>query len=67
MAAAAEKYSGVVSISDVLNVAAVPTGSVAKILEEVFHSDEGADDADLDNDDGWIDLGTENPKDKQRI
>lgn len=43
------------------------TGHVARIFEGVYHAKGGVDDKDLDEEDGWIDLGPENPKKKEVI
>lgn len=65
LAAAAEKHSGVVDITEYFN--ATPKGKVARILDGVYHSEGGADDADLDEADGWLDLGPEDPNEKREV
>lgn len=65
LAAAAEKHSGAVDIPEYLK--ATPEGKVARILDGVYHSEGGADDADLDEDDGWLDLGPEDPNEKRKV
>lgn len=35
-------------------------------MEGVYHSDGGSNDADLDDEDGWIDLGPEDADDKSK-
>ncbi len=34
-------------------------GRISRVLEGVHHADGGADDAGLDDNDGWLDLGPE--------
>ncbi len=34
-------------------------GRISRVLGGVYHADVGADDADLDENDGWLDLGPE--------
>jgi len=69
LAAAAEKYSGTVDVAALLDEtdAAAQVSKVSRILEGVFHADGGADDADLDENDGWLDLGPEDPIEKRKI
>ena len=68
LAAAAEKHAGVVDVSALVGTdpANAPSGRVARILEGVYHADGGADDADLDEEDGWLDLGPEDPLEKEK-
>lgn len=61
LAATADKHGGVVDVSSMLD-APLPDeqpGRIARVLEGVFHTDVGAEDADLDDNDGWLDLGPE--------
>ena len=69
LAAAAEKHSGAVDVSTLFATAPEhsPSGKVARILEGVYHADGGADDADLDEDDGWLDMGPEDPSEKEEV
>ena len=69
LAAAAERHSGVVDVSTFFGTGSdhSPSGKVARILEGVFHADGGADDADLDEDDGWLDMGPEDPSEKEQV
>lgn len=66
LAAAAEKYSGVVDMHGILYNKQEPKGKVAHILEGVYQYEGGADDADLDDNDGWLDLGREDPFEKSK-
>lgn len=65
MAAAAEKYSGAVDVSE--DLSSKPRGKVSRILDGVYHSHGGADDADLDEYDGWVDLGLADPEEKRKV
>lgn len=67
LAAAAEKHCGIIDIAQILDAKTEPQGKVARILEGVFHADGGADDADLHENDGWIDLGPENEGEKLEV
>lgn len=67
LAAAAEKHSGVVDLYDVLYSKPEPKGKVSRILEGFYHSHGGADDADLDDKDGWLDLRPEDPAEKRKV
>lgn len=67
LAAAAEKYSGVVDIPDILDAIPEPKGKVSRILEGVYHADGGVDDDDLDEDDDWIDLGPEDAEENYKV
>lgn len=62
-----EKYSGSVDIADPLSTKENPTGLIARILDGVFHADGGAEDADLDEDDGWLNLGSEDNAEKRKV
>lgn len=42
-------------------------GRIARIVEGVFHPNGGADEADLDENDGWLDLGPEDPIEKKAM
>ena len=69
LAAAAEKHAGVVDVAALFGAGSYhkPRGKVARILEGVYHADGGADDADLDENDGWLDLGPEDPSEKEKV
>jgi len=68
LAAAADRFGGTVDISTLVgNQATFSPGRIGRVLDGVFHADGGADDADLDDDDGWLDLGPEDPADKERV
>lgn len=41
------------------------TGRVGRVADGVFHVDGGADNADLDKDDGWLDMGAEEKAEKK--
>ena len=40
---------------------------MSRVLEGVFHADGGVDDADMDDYDGWVELGPEEPEEMKRI
>jgi len=68
LSAAAEKHSGVVDVSALMEYdSKPPTGRVARILEGVYHATGGVDDTDLDEEDSWLDLGPEDSEEKGRI
>lgn len=58
---AAEKYSGIVKVPKILSKNSEPKAKVVKILKGVYHSGNGVDGADFNDEDGWIDLGPEDP------
>lgn len=68
LSAAAEKYSGAVDVSTLMDKDdKPPKGRVARILEGVYHAKGGVDETDLNDEDGWIDLGPEHPAEKEVI
>lgn len=68
MRAAADRFGGSVDVSTLVgNQADLASGRIGRIIDGVFHADGGADDADFDDDDGWLDLGPEHPAEKERI
>lgn len=68
LAAAADRHGGSVDISTLVGSQSdFSTGRIGRVLDGVFHADGGADDADLDEDDGWLDLGPEDPVEKERV
>ena len=68
-AAAAEKHSGVFDMSTLFGTdpEVAQEGRVSRVLEGVYHADGGADDADLDDNDGWLDLGPEDRAAKEIV
>ena len=66
LAAAAEKHSGVVDMSTLFGTDP-EEGRISRVLEGVYHADGGADDADLDDNDGWLDLGPEDRAAKEIV
>ncbi len=42
-------------------------GRISRVSEGVYHADGGADDADLDGSDGWLDLGPKDRADKETV
>lgn len=68
MQAAADRFGGSVDVSTIVgNGSDFVSGRVGRIIDGVFHADGGGDGADLDDDDGWLDLGPEDPKEKEAI
>lgn len=68
LGAAAERHGGSVDVSHLVgNQADHYPGRIGRIVDGVFHADGGADDADLDDEDGWLDLGPEHPNEKEEI
>lgn len=69
LAAAAEKHSGVVDVSTLFDDKTDfdDNGRVSRVLEGVYHAEGGADDNDLDDNDGWLYLGPETPVEKETI
>lgn len=58
LAAAADRLGDTVDISTLVgNQTDHTPGRIGRILDGIFQADGGADDADLDEDDGWVDLG----------
>lgn len=51
----------------VCNSADHDTGRIGRIFDGVFHADGGADDVEFDDNDGWIDLGPDDPSEKERV
>lgn len=67
LAAAAEKHSGEVSVSALFSSETSSCGEVSRILEGVLLADGRGDDADLDDDDGWLDMGPESSSEKKSV
>lgn len=68
MRAAADRLGGSVDVCTLaVNEADFGTGRIGRIVDGVFHADGGTGDADLDDDDGWLDLGPEDPAEKERV
>lgn len=69
LAAAAERHAGEVDVAKLFGTdpETETNGKISRVLEGVYHADGGADDTDLDENDGWMDLGTEDSKEKERI
>ena len=69
LAAAAEKHSGAVDMSTLFGTdpEIAQEGRISRVLEGVYHADGGADDADLDDNDGWLDLGPEDRAAKEIV
>lgn len=68
MRSASDRFGGSVDVSTLVgNGSDFASGRVGRIIDGVFHADGGADDADLDDDDGWLDLGPEDPAEKEKI
>ncbi len=69
LAAAAEKLSGAVDVSTLLgtNPEVYQDRRISRVLEGVYHADGGSDDADLDDNDGWLDLGPEDRAEKEIV
>ena len=67
LAAAAVKQSGEVDVPSLFDSTPTPSGKVARILEGVFHANGGADDADLNEEDGWLDMSPEDPTEKSKV
>lgn len=62
LAGAADRHCGVLDIAMLVgNQADHSNGRIGRIVDGVFHAEGGTNDADLDQDDGWLDLGTQNP------
>lgn len=43
------------------------SGRVGHVINGVYHADRGGDEEDLGGNDGWLDLRSEDPKEKERI
>ncbi len=43
------------------------TDASFRVLEGAYHADGGADDAELDDNDGWLDLGPEDRAEKEIV
>lgn len=68
ISAAADRYSGEMDASTLIaNQHEVNKGSIGRVMDGVFRADGGADDADLDDNDGWLDLGPEDSSEKERV
>ena len=68
LASAADRHGGSVNVSTLVgNQADFGPGRIGRVLDGIFHADGGADDADLDDDDGWPDLGPEDPSEKEKV
>ena len=69
LAAAAERHGGEVDMSNLFPETSNHDGPgrVSRVFEGVYHVDGGADDADLEVDDGWVEFGPEDPVEKQKV
>ncbi len=69
LAAAAEKHSGAVDVATLFgtNPEVSQDGRISRVLEGVYHAAGGPDDADLDNNDGWLDLRPEDREEKEIV
>lgn len=69
LAAAAERHERTIDMSALVaaGTESVGDGRIARIIEGVYHTDEGADGADLDDNVGWLDLGNEDDVDKKVV
>ncbi|CAN8075453.1 unnamed protein product, partial [Agarophyton chilense] len=57
MQAAADRFGGSVDVSSILgNKCDFGTSRIGRIIDGVYHADGGIEDADLNADDGWLDL-----------
>ena len=66
LAAAADRHGGTIDVSKLVgNRIDFRRGRIGRVLEGIFHADGGADEADLDDDDGWLDLGPEDISEKR--
>lgn len=63
LAPVGEKHAGVVYAATILEEDFQEYRTL-RVLEGVFHADGGADDADLDENGGWLDLGPEDADEK---
>lgn len=66
LAAAAQRFTGEVDMTNLLPPPSATRGAVARLLEGVFYSDGGADETDLSDEDGWLDMGPESKTEKAR-
>lgn len=68
LAAAAERLGDTVDVSTLVgNQLNFCPGRIGRVLDEFFHSDGGVDDAYRDNNDHWLDLGLEDPLEKEHV
>ena len=68
LAAAVDRLGGIVDVSALVgNQSDFVSGRIGRVLDGVFHADGGAGDADLDDSDGWHDLGPEDPPETERV
>lgn len=67
LAAAVDKHVSVIDVAAFFKAdpETQASGRVAQIMEGVFYMDWGADDAQLEDDDFWLDLGSEDPAEKK--
>lgn len=68
LAAASDWHGGIVDILSLLDAtpgsSSEGPGHIARVAEGVFQTDTGTDDADLHDNDGWLDLAPEDKKSK---
>lgn len=68
LAAVVDRHGGAIDVSTLVgNESDFSPGCIGRVLDGFFFSDGGADDTDLDEDDGWLDLGPEDSVKKERV
>ena len=69
LSAAAGKHSVVVDMSTLFGTdpEVAQEGRISRVLKDVYHADGGAADAELDDNDGWLDLGPENRAEREIV
>ena len=67
LAAAVDRFHGFFDVSTLYGPNDRATVTVARLFQGIYHSNGGIDEQDLTDDDGWLDMGPENPQEKKSI